>query len=264
MDRFLLPSTSGMVGSSPVAVSNGTNSLDVCYRRKDNGWVEQLYWRGGQWQKVSLGAPWDEHGLHGFVGELSAIAYGDGRVSVFGHRAVTNQLCVKHSNTTGIGYGPWDCLPEPVMRGTPSAVYLGSGRISVLHLCGRWDLSVSLDPNHPSCWPGTVVHRYFDGSTWSFTRFNSSLRFTNPIALVSRYAGQWDAFARSEDSNQVGTKAWSVTGGYWPSGSSWFCFSGGPFVDVTAGSWSSSRLDVMARGRRLDVLWHKYWNGQWQ
>ncbi len=253
---FPLPSTPG-VGSSPVAVSNGANSLDVFYRKKSNGAVEQLYWRGGNWQTLNLGAPHAE----GFVGELAAIPYGDGRVTVFGQRSNTGEPCLRASNTTGTSYGSWQCLGGQTMLGSPAAAYLGSERVSVLHLCGRNDFWVT--NSSTQCQRNSVVHRHFNGGGWTRTFIGGD--FTGPVSMVSRHGGQWDAVARHRVTNQICTKSWHVTYGYWPSQTDWYCFDGGPFIDATISSWGPFRLDVVGRGRGLNLLWHKYWNGsQWQ
>jgi hypothetical protein len=183
------------------------------------------------WLKENIGG-YSSCGAQGSEPALSS--WGVGRLDLF--------VCGKESAlwhrawVQGTGWGAWENLGG-VLTSPPSAVSWGPNRIDVVAR-GSY--------NH-------VWHWAWNGSSWSAEDIYGEV--SSAPAVSSRGVGILDVFVRGMD-NALWVKS-LLPGSGW---NSWTSIGGVLTSAPSSVSWSSSRIDVVARGS-YNHPWHWAWNG---
>ncbi len=178
-------------------------------------------------------------GTTSILGHVAATSRSSDQIDLFvrkddgGETELPTPVCTRaRYQSTWWPQSDWYCFTDFVTKESPAAVSSGANALYVFgvqadgsvwwrrwgNLVG-WQAPVSL---------GTVT------------------RTDDPVAVVSRSNGYWDAFMRDRATGQICTKAWA-NGVYWPSQTgAWSCFGTGsvikgPPVAVSAGA---NALDV--------------------
>lgn len=232
-------SAGGIATSAPAAVSWGPNRIDVVVRDTFGG-ISHRAWNG-KWN------PWDSLGGSA-ISAPTICSWGADRLDVF---VRWTDGGFRHRAWVGDHWEPWDNIGG-TFDSSPAATCLSSGRIDVV---GRTTGS-------------EVLHRSYGNGAWSAWKSLGGQATSSP-AICATSPKQLYVFARGfNDSLKYCSHTAVQPGGKGPvintPWSKWQTLDGSITSAPAVVSWGDGRIDLIARGLKMDVL-HRAMNpgGAW-
>jgi V8-like Glu-specific endopeptidase len=205
MERW--SSLGGAANTQVTGASWGTGRLDYFMRGTDNAVWHKWQTTGGF---APAGLGWEAQGGQ-IIGKVGAVSRGanllDLVVRSYGNPA---QICTRWFN--GTAWGPsngWQCFSDFVMTGSPTVI---SSYTANLHVFARNSR-------------GRVFVKNWSGSGGWAAPIDLGGNTNEDVAAVSRGYKLWDIFIRDAGTGRLCTKSYN-NGVYWPSQTTWSCFSG--------------------------------------